>query len=349
MSAESYLRLLVVTRCKELGDEKAAEFFGVSTSLIRQWVNGSKPPSLAAVEKVFVYPEGKPQEAAWEGKEVFLAAPMYRSTNARTMFSVLALWDRPKYGYRHRFGDAFIIHTRNQLADDYLRSNMPICQWIDDDMIPPVGIASWYLENTKIPAPVEFAGRHGINHLRSRGKSLVGGLYYGRWEHSRAMYAEAHIDDNEDRRSRTFVDECKPTDWVGTGFLQHGRDVLLDIQKTHPHLEPQHPSESWHYFSPTADAIVGRFREMQQKADAVAGQIRANSVDAAMKTVNDLIAQMRDSYEDYIKNNRLQQGEDQLFCRRAKKAGHQPHVDLGVVCGHLDGNVVFGPHNTGKY
>ena len=347
--SDSYLRQIVVNRCKELGDDKSAEYFGVSAGLVRQWVAGSKAPSLAAVEKVFVFPDSKPVEAAWEGKEVFLACPFYKSTNPRTMFSVLALWDRPKYGYRHRFGDAFIVHARNQLADDYLKSNMPICQWVDDDTIPPVGLASWWLENTKIPAPESLAGRHGINRLRSHGKSIIGGLYYGRWEHGRAMYAEAMTDDAEDKRSRQYLDEIKPTAWVGTGFLQHNRQVLLDIQKNYPHLEPQHPSGNWGYFSNLSDEIVGGFHEMQQKADAVAGQIRANTVDVALRTLTDLSAQMRSAYDAFIKSNAVDRGEDVTFCTRALKAGHQPFVDLGCLCGHIDGNTVFGPHNTGKY
>lgn len=38
-------------------------------------------------------------------------------------------------------------------------------------------------------------------------------------------------------------------------------------------------------------------------------------------------------------------GEDVSFCLRAKKAGHQAHVDLGLISGHV-GHCVYGPHNT---
>lgn len=346
--SDSYLQRIVIERCRELGDEKAAEFFAVAPGLVRQWVNGSKTPSLAAVEKVFILPEGKPLEAQWEGKEVFIAAPFYKTTNPRTLLSLLAVWDRPKYGYRHRFGDAFIVHSRNRLADDFLKSGMPVCQWVDDDVLFPFGNAAAYLEQSGIPMPEAFAGRHAINRLRSHGKSLVGGLYYGRWSHSRAMYAEAMLDVNEDRRSRSYVDEVRPTAWVGTGFLQNTRDVLLDVKKTHPHLEPQAPDEPFHFFSNTSDEIVGKFSEMQAKADKAAQLVKAGTAQEATAVIEDLIRQMKSAHDDYIKSNRLQQGEDQLFCRRAAKAGHQPYVDLGLVCGHIDGGTVFGPHNTGK-
>jgi hypothetical protein len=35
------------------------------------------------------------------------------------------------------------------------------------------------------------------------------------------------------------------------------------------------------------------------------------------------------------RNSQLGMGEDVQFCIRAAQAGHQPHVDLGVMCGHL--------------
>lgn len=344
---DSYLRLLVISKAKELGDGPAAEFFGVSPNLIRQWVAGSKPPSLAAVEKVFVPPETKPEEAAWAGKEVFLACPFYRTTNPRTMFSVLAVWDRPKFGFRSRFGDAFIEHARNQLAEDFKSSGLPVCQWIDDDMVFPCGNPGIYLEYTKIPMPAAFAARHGVNRLRSHGKSLVGGLYYGRWEHGRAMYAEAMLNPSEDARSRTYVDQIQPTEWVGTGFLQHTREVLLDIEKTFPHLQPRTGNDNWGYFSRTADNLARRFSEIQVLADALPAAI-ASSAEAAGKAAEDLLRLIRTAQEEFVRLDRVTRGEDQTFCARAKEAGHQPYVDLGCICGHVDGSVVYGPHNTGK-
>lgn len=345
--SDSYLQQLVINRCRELGDDKAAEFFAVSSGLVRQWVNGSKTPSLAAVEKVFQIPETAAENAAWAGKEVFIAAPFHKSTNPMTLFSLLATWDRPKFGFRHRFGDAFIIHARNQLADDFLASGLPWCWWWDDDMIMPAGNAAWFRQNTRIPMGDQFAGIHAGNRLRSRGKSLIGGLYFGRWEHGRAMYSQAMENDEEDARAHTApFDEVKATDWVGTGCLMHTREVLLDIQKGFPHLAPQHPSETFHFFSPTSDVLVAAFKDLQAKTAAAAVAIRSN-VDEAIRIINDLISQAKSAEAEYLRSNRLNQGEDQTFCRRAAKVGHQPFVDFSVVCGHV-GSVVYGPHNTGK-
>jgi len=350
MSGDSHLQGLVIGKCRELGDAKAAEYFGVSTSLIRQWVNGSKTPSLASVEKVFVLPEELPKNAAWAGKEVFIAAPFYKSTNPGTLFSLLALWDRPKYGFRHRSGDAFIVHARNTLMNDFLASGLPYCQWIDDDMIFPCGQAAWMNQATGMNLPEKFAGLHGINQLKSRNKSLIGALYFGRNLYGRALYAEAMQEtpegnaENARAHSAPF-DEVKETAWVGTGGLFHSRQVPLDIMKECPHLAPQHSSEVFHFFSNSADAVMKSFTEMQAKVDNISVIVRGGEAEKASKILFDLAAQMRQAAADVITQNRLQQGEDQLFCQRAKQAGHQPHVDMSVVCGHL-GSVTWGPHNT---
>ena len=38
-------------------------------------------------------------------------------------------------------------------------------------------------------------------------------------------------------------------------------------------------------------------------------------------------------------------GEDVCLCRRAREAGHEVFVDLGLICGHI-GMEVFGSRNT---
>jgi hypothetical protein len=347
---DSYLQGLVIGRCKELGDVAAAEFFGVAPGLVRQWVNGSKSPSLASVEKVFVLPEGAPKDASWAGKEVFIACPMYKQTNPGTLFALLAMWERPKMGFRHRYGDAFIVHARNQLANDFTDSGMPWCMWFDDDMIPPFGQAGLFNQLTGANMPERFAGIHTVNQLRSRNKTFIGGLYTGRNPDGRALYSQAieptPAGNAENRRAHTApFDEVKATDWVATGCLLHSREVLLDMQKKFPHLAPQHPSEGWHYFSNHADAVMSQYTEMQAKADAAAFAVHGGDAAKAGEILVDLSQQMKKAGHDIILQNRTQQGEDQLFGRRALASGHQPYVDFSVVCGHLGSNV-WGPWNT---
>jgi hypothetical protein len=348
--SDSYLQSLVINKCKDLGVETSATFFEVSEGLVRQWVNGSKTPSLAAVEKVFSVPESKPTEAAWEGKEVFIAAPFYKSTNPATLTCLLGVWDRAKFGFRPRFGDAFIVHARNQLATDFLDSKMPYIWWIDDDMIVPMGNAGFFNTITDSNIPDKFAGIHTPNRFRASGKSLIGATYFGRNAYGKGVYAEAMAPTAAGRIENLRahegpIDEIRPTDWIGTGCLWHTRQVLLDIQEKFPHLAPQHPTEQFHFFTNTADGLINSMSEIKAKASAAVAEITTGTAAKAAEIIGDMLRQIEGAEKDALTHNRLQQGEDQLFCHRASQAGHQPFVDLGIVCGHV-GSTVWMHHNT---
>jgi hypothetical protein len=353
MTEDSYLRSLVVSRCKELGsDTAAAEFFGVQKSLIRQWVAGSKPPSLAAVERVFVMPPELPKDAEWAGKDVFLAMPSYKTTNPLTLYSILGLWDRAKFGGNIKFNDAYIIHARNLLAHDFLATGLEGCFWIDDDMVVPMGSAGWFNQYTGFNLSGTYAGLHTVNRLRSHGKSLVGALYYGRNPSGRAMYYEALLNtpegNAEDSRAHQAPrDELKATRWFGSGCFYNSRQVLLDIKAQMPHLAPQHPSEPWGFFSNSEDGLLRRMPQAKALVDSAASEVKGGSGEKAAGLLADLQKLLSEAEEDTKRNNRLHQGEDQTFGIRAGQCGHQPYVDMAVVCGHI-GSAIYGPHNTKK-
>jgi hypothetical protein len=341
--SDSYLQSLVINKCKELGTEKSAEFFLVGPGLIRQWVNGSKSPSLASVEKVFSIPDKAPEEGGWQGKQVFIGCPIYKNSNAATLTCLLGIWDRAKFGFRPRFGDAFIVHARNQLATDFLASNMAEFFGVDDDMVFPFGNAAFFNLLNDTTLPEKYAGLHSVNRLRSHGKSFVGALYFGRNAYGKAMYAEAMAETPAGRYENQRIhsgptDELKETDWVGTGCYFHTRQVLLDIQEKFPHLAPQHPSEPFHFYSNTADALISSVSEVKVKAQAAVAEIQAGNAERASEVIGDLLRQVELAENQALKQNRLHAGEDVLFGTRAKIAGHQPHVDLGLVCGHVGYN-----------
>lgn len=352
--SDTYLQDLVVDRCNTLGIDAAAEFFGVSPGLIKQWQAGSKSPSLAAVEMVFQQP---PPLAAgfapqWEGKQIFLAMPCYKSADPRTLFTILGIWDREKFGASVKYGDAYIIHTRNILMRDFLSTGVPAVLNIDDDMILPMGHADWFNYHTGLNLPVKFAGLHTPTRLKSHGKSIVGGLYFGRSRRGRAIYYEAMITNDAGNRENALAhkapfDEIRPAWWTGTGCLYFTREVLLDIQKTHPHLAPQHSTEPWHFFSNSDDALHRAFGELKTKVVAAQAAVVGGTGAEAEKILVDVVAQMDDAQKQNAKNAQLNQGEDQTFGKRAKIAGHQTYVDMGLVCGHA-GGCVYGPHNTGQ-
>lgn len=347
----SYLEDLVVFKCRELGDALAAKFFDVSEPLIRQWTAGSKRPSLSAVEKVFVVPEAAPVEANWEGKEVYICLPQYKTTNPVTLFSLLGIWDRQKFGALMEYGDAMIVHAREALAEKFLASGKPESLWFDDDMIFPMGNADWYRRQTGIPMPDEFAGLHTANRLLSHeGKTIVGGLYFGRHPHGRAMYYEALVDSPEGavenaRAHEAPFNSLRPTRWAGTGCLRINRQVFLDIRMTHPHLESTFLGEPFHYFTNASDGAMRRFTLIEETLANSAVAAEANRRDEGLKLVRDALQLISEAKSDNLRSAHLMQGEDQTFGIRAGKAGHQSYVDMGLVCGHI-GTCVYGPHNT---
>ena len=352
--SDSYLQSLVTNKCNALGVDAAAEFFSVSPGLVRQWLAGSKTPSLAAVELVFQSPSVSgitTADAQWAGKDVFLAVPSYKSMDPRTVYSILGLWDRSKFGANVRYGDAFIVHSRTQLAKDFLNTGLKEILWIDDDMILPMGNAAWFNLQTGLNLPEKFAGLHAPTRLRSHGKTYVGGLYFGRSPRGRAIYYEAMLGNAagaaEDKYAHQApLDELRPVSWCGTGCLWHTRQVLEDIQKTFPHLAPEH-QEPWHFFSNSEDKVVQSFGEIQAKVTSASAALKQGNGAEAERVLDDAMKQMVAAKEHTARYSQKHQGEDQTFGWRAKFSGHQPYVDLGLVCGHV-GTAVYGPHNTGQ-
>jgi hypothetical protein len=255
------------------------------------------------------------------GREVMLLLPQYKHTNPATLFSLLGLWDRATMRATMHFGDAFIVHTRNKLAQSFLASDCPWSLWIDDDMVVPIGDAGWFNGVTNLNLPKEFAGQHTLKRLLAAKKKLVGALYFGRHPKGKPMFAEGANDPALAARIRdTRPATVQATKWVGTGCMLIHRDVFLDIQKKFPHLAPKRADLPWEFFSPAPDEVLLKL------AEAKTPEAQQELVEAVTKY-------------------RPGTGEDVTFCRRAQVAGHQPHVDLGLIAGHV-GGAVYGPTNT---
>lgn len=340
----SYLQSLVLHKCTELGAQAAGEFFDVSPALVKQWLAGSKTPSLAAVERVFQPPEAAPKDAGWEGKEVFLCLPQYKFTNPLTLFSTLAIWDRSKFRAGMRFNDALIVHARNALADDFLSTNVPWSWWLDDDTVPPMGSASWFNQYTGHNWPEPFASFHGPTRLRTHGKSIVSGLYTGRDVEGRAVYAEALVRSPAGDAENKFAHEgphdiLKPTEWAGFGCMLVHRDVFLAIKEKYPHLAPQRGDDKFHFFSNVSDALVQAVPELKSKLAAAQEEAKGGSHEKLVQLLQDAVRQIEDADSRVKRESVSHQGEDRTFCLRARNAGHQTFVDLGLVCGHVGPNV----------
>lgn len=226
------------------------------------------------------------------------------------------------------YGDAFIAHTRNTCVDVFLESS---CEWIlfvDDDMVIPFGDSGWFRQNTGFDFPEQFMGFNAIDRLMSAKKTVVGALYYGKHSGAHPVFNEGADPLVSGHVRRGPHDEVRGTKWVGTGCMLAHRTVFLDIEKQFPQLARK-GTRGGNWFTSTEASLVTKLQNLCSNMD----EIPASEVKKILTQANH--------------ENTLGFGEDVSFCHRALAAGHMPHVDLGLVCGHV-GNCIYGPNNTGK-
>lgn len=287
--------------------------------------------SFIPVDEIFD-PESIPESKMFEGKKVCIALPWYRMVEPRTAFSIMALLDRKKTAVMLNHGDCFIAHCRNKIADNFLKSNMEWMLTLDSDMIVPFGNAKLFNAFTNFNLPDKFAGLHTIDRLLASGKTLIGGLYFGRWTNAKPVYAEGA----ESKQEEEFVrrgphDLIKPCRWVGTGALLVHRTVLTDIERTFPHLARNDKGVAGQWFTSSehdsVQSVTQVLKLIEEDPNLSTEQIREILLDGRRKS---------------NKFSGLSVGEDVILCHRAAQSGHQPFVDLGLLCGH-SGEFVYGP------
>ena len=258
--------------------------------------------------------------------QVCICLPSYKMMEPRMAFSVMGLINncRGKTAAMLDFGDAFIVHSRNKLAAGFLKTKMEWMLTIDDDMVVPWGNARLFNSFTQFNLPERFAGRNAVDRLLSHGKTLVGGLYFGRWRHGKAMYGEGGDMDEMRYAKRGPYDLIKPTRWVGTGCMLIHRSVLLDIEKKFPHLARTPDGKGGQWFTSSEHDLTLAVDKALENPDP------AKAMD-----------ELRRARQISKRHSSLGMGEDVQFCIRATQAGHQPHVDMGLLCGHI-GSYCYG-------
>jgi hypothetical protein len=261
-----------------------------------------------------------------ENRQVALLLPWYKTTNPRTAFALMSMLDRKRMSISLDFGDAFVAHSRNKLADGFLKSKMEWALFVDDDNVPPFSNAALYNSFTGFNLPDEFAGRNGIDRLLSHGKTLVGGMYKGRWPHSKPIFSEGPgLEKWIEKGPR---DELRPTKWVGFGFVLCHRTVFTDIEKKFPALARREDGNGGNWFSSSE-------HDLRNAVDDTLLMLSQRSL------TDEDRKRLEDGLRLSLRNSNLGVGEDVQFCRRAAQAGHQCYVDLGCVVGHL-GEFCFG-------
>jgi hypothetical protein len=258
--------------------------------------------------------------------------PWYKTASPLTTFCMMALVDRTKMGVSLGFGDAFIAHSRNKLATQFVSSPLEWMMTVDDDMILPFGDANWFRGNTRFKKfPDQFAGLNAIDRLQSHGKTLVGVTYFGRWMEGLPIFAEGKASDIDLRRNGPR-NEIRPTQWIGTGGLLIHKSVFLDIEKRFPHLSRAANNGTGQWFTSSEHDLRNSVTDIRKiLEDNLLSE--ASRVARALEALNAAEAKSR-----AVSN--LGVGEDVIFCRRAAQAGHQAFVDLGCWAGHV-GNCVY--------
>lgn len=263
---------------------------------------------------------------------VCVLLPWYKSTSPVTAFALLSMLDKSRMSVMLQFNDAFIAHSRNKLAENFLRTKADWGLMIDDDTVPPCGNAKWFNTFTKLKLPEKFAGVHLVDRLLSHGKSLVGGHYWSRAEESIPVYSEGRADIEWLRKGPHDV--CKPVKWVGSGAMLIHRSVFEDIEKKFPHLARNAEGKKGQWFTSSE-------HELRKDVSTVSTILADGSLSQEARILK---AQeiLRGAEARTAAHSGLGSGEDVAFCIRAAQAGHQPHVDLGCICGHI-GTHVYGP------
>lgn len=275
-------------------------------------------------------------------RNICISLPWYKQTNPLTAFSVMGLKDPRRTAIMMNFGDAFIVHTRNTLADLFLQTDLEWMLTIDDDMVVPFGNADWINNFTGMNLKKPFCDFNALDRLLSHGKTLVGALYFGRWRNGAAMFNEGYRDKTIHAYLRKGPhNEIRPTRWVGTGCLLIHRSVFIDIEKKFPHLARKKTEDGMrhgNWFTSSEHDLVGAVDEVLTDLNGSLGNWSNEAGMSALRKLTD--AQGRTRH-----NSSLGTGEDVIFCKRASAAGHQAYVDLGLICGHV-GHEVFQPFNT---
>lgn len=269
-------------------------------------------------------------------KKVMVVMPWQKQVSPITSYCVNQIMDRRRTASVLNFGDAFVAHSRNGCADLFLQSPCDYMLTIDDDMVVPFGNANWFNSFTKFGFPEPFASLNALDRLMSHGKTLIGALYFGRHPHGPPVYNEGAANPKEAEYARRGpYNLIKPTKWVGTGCMLVHRSVFEDIEKRFPRLARGQNRLGGQWFTSSEMSLVDQLDKIK---DALSGPLSGEKAYKALTLVEGAVSAAK--YE-----NCLGCGEDVSFCMRALAAGHQPHIDMGLICGHL-GHCVYGPRNT---
>jgi hypothetical protein len=160
-------------------------------------------------------------------RDLMILFPAERAIAPQVAVGICArLFDRSRMRLEHNI--VFPIQrARNDLTNRFLDSDCEWSFWVDSDMLVPSGDAGWFLGVTgakKIPP--RFAGLHAIDQLRSRAKSLIGGVYSKRKYGGEVLASSSDVIANAKKGPQ---DRIVPVSWLAAGCMLVHRSVYSDI------------------------------------------------------------------------------------------------------------------------
>lgn len=265
-----------------------------------------------------------PASVALFKKRVMLVLPWMKVTNPMTSFCVQQIADKRRTAAMLNFGDSFVAHSRNVCADMFLKSDLEWMLTIDDDMLIPFGNATWYNAHLGCEIPKPFCDFNALDRLLSHGKTLVGALYFGRWPGGWPVFSEGRAMENYVRKGPH--DKLLETRWVGTGCQLVHRSVFEDIEKKFPHLGRGPNGMGGNWYSTSEYHLLDQVYRLQDMLSQ--GAMDGSKAMRALEMVTAALSEAKSK-------SSLGMGEDAQFALRARDAGHQCYVDLGLICGHI--------------
>ncbi len=189
----------------------------------------------------------------WQGRQVYLAFPVIKATNPGTAWAIAQLMRDlgDKCADDIVMGNSNIDHARNILAHKFLRSKSEYMLFIDDDVVPPTGRPKFfkYVTNPPPDYPDDLAGVHVVEQLLSRGKTLVGGLYFGRQAGGAPVFHEGLTNPQFNEMARDL--SCRDllaTEWFATGCMMIHRSVFESMKQAFPKLRVNHEDFEYDFF-----------------------------------------------------------------------------------------------------
>lgn len=265
------LKKLVTDRIAVLGLKESAKFFGVSIGTVANWANGMTNPSIDAASLVLSETELKGASRdeelfQWEGKDLFVGLPVYRTVEPKNHFTLFANY--AKYGPQKIGMDVIertLIHeARNKFAHKFLNNTKASTMLlIDDDMVLPFGNVNYINGNCAAGLPEDIAGQVAFSRIMSHpsDKGIVGAMYFGRHRTGKAQCASAWQSEDENVKFHNhYYRGIKEEGWVGTGFIRIKRWVL-ERMRDHvdkggwPEIKAKMPDLPNGYFTPIGAGI----------------------------------------------------------------------------------------------